>query len=263
VTSVQIHFLETVDSAALTISPLEYEMRIAESKAKKREKETEWGRRAEELLDLDTREMIWKEDGQLLITGLPSSPPLSLTRSVSVGCVVSEYERSEKANRQSLRLKESESAELRRIYASLRERRLPHRLAAPPEASSSSLLSPPPPAPAPQTVSRDVQLHRALLLQQHRRPTGVEEGQAVGGVLESWQQEHLVSYFHRSVETLSLSDIHRYAPPPNVPLLLCSPSSPALPSGCMPSIACWPVPVPHWPHSRDEPRRRGRGSNCQ
>jgi hypothetical protein len=73
-------------------------MCIAQSKAKKREKETEWGRRAAEAEDEQSRdqdssrEMIWKEDGQL-ISGLsfllPSLPPslLSLCLSPSDFCL--------------------------------------------------------------------------------------------------------------------------------------------------------------------------------
>jgi hypothetical protein len=73
----QIHFLETVDATALTISPLEYEVCIAQSKERRKEKEREWGRRAEEL---STREMIWREDdGQITISGTPPPPTRPLT----------------------------------------------------------------------------------------------------------------------------------------------------------------------------------------
>lgn len=179
-------------------------MCIAQSKSKKREKETEWGRRAEELRDLETREMIWKEDGQLLISGLPSSSsPLLIITPVCELPVVSEYEKNEKANRQSLRMKESESAELQSTYASLRENRKAHRLSSPLESLSSPISSC---ASAPVPSDSVSRFHGALLLRQLN--PRVEDIDAAG-VLESWQQEHLVNYFQRSVDTLSVGDIHR------------------------------------------------------
>ena len=126
----------------------------------------------------------------------PSPPPPHPCLWLSI---VSEYEKNEKANRQILRMKESESAELQSTYASLRESRKAHRLSSPPESLSSHIS-----APVPSDSVR--KFHRALLLRQlHPR---VEDADAAG-VLESWQQEQLVNYFQRSVDTLSVSDIHR------------------------------------------------------
>lgn len=59
--------METVDSTALTISPLEYEMCIARSKAKKKEVENEWKSKAREYQKMEDREMILKEDGQIIL----------------------------------------------------------------------------------------------------------------------------------------------------------------------------------------------------
>jgi hypothetical protein len=174
--------------------------------------------------------------------------------------VVAQYERNEKANRQSQRMRERESAELRSTYASLRERRMPHRLTAPLQPSSLPLPTAaavdvsPVPAQAEDSV---VQLHRALLLQQlvpHSQQlaattAGAEAG--TGGVLESWQQEpRLVNYLHRSVETLSLSDIHRYLLSPLSPHRCCVP---VLSSDCMRSIACWLEHAPLSSHNNPTP----------
>lgn len=58
--------METVDATALTISPLEFEICIARSKSKKKEVEGEWKSKAREFRNMEEREMILKEDGQII-----------------------------------------------------------------------------------------------------------------------------------------------------------------------------------------------------
>jgi hypothetical protein len=141
---------------------------------------------------------------------------------------VSDYQQGLKASQAAIARKENESAELRRLYAALRDQRDQSR----PKQSNSQQQQPRPP---PLSTDGTKQILRQALNSQSSGPER--------DLLANWKQERVVSYYDQPIDTLSLSDIHRWLSP-----LPPSPLSPPLTShttGCTLSTGCSPRLAPH------------------